>query len=76
MVEGDEAGELTLTILLATVHTSYRIKAVRYIIIYKYHISYVIYHIYKRMFPSGGTPVLAAAPLNWGSFGAESKTFP
>ena len=28
------------------------------------------------MFPSGGTPVLAAAPLNWGSFGAESNTFP
>ena len=30
----------------------------------------------KRMFPSGGTPVLAAAPLNWDSFGAESSIFP
>ena len=30
----------------------------------------------KIMFPSGGTPVLAAAPLNWSSFGAEGSSFP
>ena len=27
------------------------------------------------MYPSGGTPVLAAAPLNWSSFGAEGNCF-
>ena len=25
---------------------------------------------------TGGTPVLAAAPLNWSSFGAEDNSFP
>ncbi len=31
--------------------------------------------LHKIMYPSGGTPVLAAAPLNWSSFGAEGNCF-
>ncbi len=37
---------------------------------------YNIYIIYKIMFPSGETPVLAAAPLNGSNFGAEDNSFP
>ena len=37
---------------------------------------YRIYFIYEIMLPSGGTPALAAAPLDGGSFGAKSNTFP